>query len=121
MSNEFSAAFSGSSFLCGIFSAMDRTKMLAGDASATWQVILDPTEGGHMPADLDGFAPPPGGAPGIFTSLDSDGMHLYRMKVDWTNAANTTKTMQAVMAIATANAAGSGGNCSPRPHDPQPM
>ena len=34
--------------------------MLAGDPSATWQVILDPLEGGHMPADLDGFAPPPG-------------------------------------------------------------
>ena len=40
--------------------------MLAGNAGATWQVILDPTEGGHMPADLDGFAPPPTGAPGIF-------------------------------------------------------
>ena len=65
---------------------MDRAKMIAGDPSATWQVILDPLEGGHMPADLDGFAPPPGGAPGIFTSLHGDGMYLYRMKVDCDHA-----------------------------------
>jgi len=118
MAHEFTAASSSGSFLGGIFSAMDRTKMLQGDPSATWQVILDPTEGGHMPADLDGFAPPPGGAPGIFTSLHSDGMHLYRMKVDWANAANTTKTLQAVMPIAPANAACGGGNCIPQPQDP---
>ena len=47
-------------YVGGLFGAMDRTKMLAGDPSATWQVIVDPLEGGHMPADLDGFAPPPG-------------------------------------------------------------
>ena len=45
-------------------------------------------------------------------------MHLYRMKVDWTTPANTTKTLQAVMPIAPANAACGGGNCIPQPQDP---
>ena len=71
-----------------------------------------------MPADLDGFAPPPGGAPGIFTSLHGDGMYLYRMKVDFTTPANTARTLQAIMPIAPASAACGGGNCIPQPQSP---
>ena len=115
MAHNFTTSASGGSFLGGLFGAMDRTKMLAGDPTATWQVIVDPLEGGHMPADLDGFTPPPGGAPGIFTSLHSDGMHLYRMKVDFTTPANTAKTLQAIMPIAPASAACGGGTCIPQP------
>jgi hypothetical protein len=114
MAHGFTAA-SGGSYTGGIFAAMDRTKMLAGDPTATWVVIEDPLEGGHMPADLDGFAPPPNGAPGIFVSLHSAGMYLYRMKVDFTTPANTTRTLQAVMPTAAANAACGGGNCIPQP------
>jgi hypothetical protein len=102
-------------YVAACFGAMNRTKMLAGDPTATWQVILDPLEGGHMPADLDGFAPPPGGAPGIFVSVHGDGMYLYRMKVDFTTPANTTRTLQAIMPVAPASAACGGGNCIPQP------
>jgi hypothetical protein len=118
MAHSFDNDPAGFSFVAGIFGAMDRTKMLAGDASATWQVILDPSEGGHMPADLDGFAPPPAGAPGIFTSVHPDGMYLYRMKVDFTTPANTARTLQAKMPIAPASAACGGGNCIPQPNNP---
>jgi hypothetical protein len=102
-------------FVGGLFGAMNRTKMLAGDPTATWVVIIDPLEGGHMPADLDGFAPPPGGAPGIFVSVHGDGMYLYRMKVNFATPANTTRTLQAIMPIAPASAACGGGNCIPQP------
>ena len=116
MAHGFTQASNGSG-TGGIFAAMDRTKMLAGDANATWQVIIDPLESGHMPADLDGFAPPPGGAPGIFVSLHPSGMYLYRMKVDFATPANTARTLQAVMPTAPATAAcgGAGGNCIPQP------
>ena len=117
MSHDFMPAGSSFSFVAASFGAMDRAKMLAGQP-ATYQVILDPLEGGHLPADLDGFAPPPGNAPGIFTSLHSDGMYLYRMKVDWTTPANTTRTLQAIMPIATASAACGGGSCIPQPNSP---
>jgi hypothetical protein len=111
---------SSDSFVAGVFGAMDRTKMLAGDSTATWQVIQDPLEGGHMPADLDGFAPPPAGAPGIFTSVHVDGMYLYRMKVDFSNAANTTRTLQSKIPIAPATApcGGAAGQCIPQPNSP---
>jgi hypothetical protein len=106
------------SFHAASFGAMDRAKMLAGDPTATYQVINDPLEGGHMPADLDGFAPPPTGAPGIFTSVHADGMYLYRMKVDFSNAANTIRTLQAKMPVAPATApcGGAGGQCIPQPN-----
>ncbi len=110
---------SSDSFVAGLFGAMDRTKMLAGDSTATWLVIQDPLEGGHMPADLDGFAPPPAGAPGIFTSVHVDQMYLYRMKVNFT-AATAAVTLQAKMPIAPATApcGGTGGQCIPQPNSP---
>jgi hypothetical protein len=104
------------SYVAGLFAAMDRTKMLIGDPSATWQVIQDPSEGGHMPADLDGAAPPPTNAPGIFLSLHSSGMVIYRMKVDFTTPANTVNTVQATVPVAPATGAcGGGGSCIPQP------
>jgi hypothetical protein len=106
------------SFVAAMFGAMDRPKMLAGDATATFVYTLDPLEGGHMPADVDGFAPPPTGAPGIFTSAHVDGMYLYRMHADFSTPANTTTTLQAKLPIAPATApcGGSGGQCIPQPN-----
>ncbi len=79
------------------------------------RLSMIPTEGGHMPADLDGFAPPPGGAPGVFLSLHGSGMYIYRMKVDFANAANTTRPLQGIVQVAPATAACGGGNCIPQP------
>jgi hypothetical protein len=105
----------GGSGFAGLFAAMDRAKMLAGNPAATWQVIADSNEGGHMPADLDGFALPPTKAPGIFVSLHSDGMYIYRMKVSFAAPTSTTKTLQAIVPVAPSNAACGGGYCIPQP------
>ncbi len=114
MAHAFASTAGG--YLGAIFAALDRTRMLAGDPGATWQVIEDPAEGGHMPADLDGFAPPPTGAPGIFLSLHNTGMIVYRMKVDFANAANTVRTIQATVPVApSTGACGGGGSCIPQP------
>jgi hypothetical protein len=98
-----------------IFTAMDRTKMLAANATATQLVILDPNEGGHMPADLDGNALPPTLAPGIFVSLHDDGMYIYRMKVSFAGSGTASRTLQAIVPTAPANAACGGGTCIPQP------
>ncbi|HKQ62098.1 MAG TPA: hypothetical protein VJS92_12480 [Candidatus Polarisedimenticolaceae bacterium] len=108
------------SYVAAVFAAMDRPKMLVGNPAATWQVIEDPREGGHMPADLDGFAPPPTGAPGIFVSLNGDGMAIYRMEVDFAVPANTLRTKQATVAVApSTGACGGGGACIPQPNTTQ--
>ena len=98
-----------------IFAAMDRTKMIAGNPAATWVVIQDPNEGGHMPADLDGYTYPPYKSPGIFASIHSNGMYIYRMKVNFVSPGSTTNTLQAVIPVAPANAACGGGTCIPQP------
>ena len=98
-----------------IFAAMDRAKMIAANPAATWLVIQDPTEGGHMPADLDGFAQPPRLAPGIFVSWHPDGMYIYRMKVSFAGAGSASKTLQAIVPVAPANGACGGGTCLPQP------
>jgi hypothetical protein len=118
MAHAFTSSSGG--YVAAIFAAMDRTKMLVGDPTATWQVIFDASEGGHMPADLDGFAPPPTGAPGIFVSLHSTGMYVYRMKVDFATPANTVKTKQATVPVApSTGACGGGGACIPQPNSSQ--
>jgi hypothetical protein len=98
-----------------LFAAMDRNKMVAGNPTATWVVIQDPNEGGHMPADMDGFALPPTTAPGVFVSLHGDGMYIYRMKVNFVSPGASSKTLQAIVPIAPANAACGGGTCIPQP------
>ena len=98
-----------------LFAAMDRTKMIAANPAATWVVIQDPNEGGHLPADLDGYTLPPNKAPGIFASIHSDGMYIYRMKVNFVSPGSTTNTLQAVVPVAPANAACGGGTCIPQP------
>jgi hypothetical protein len=113
MGHAFQSTAGG--YVAAMFAAMDRTKMLVGDPTATWQVIFDPTEGGHMPADIDGHAPPPIGAAGIFLSLHDTGMHFYRMNVDFATPANTTRTLQAVVPVAPFTAACNGGACIPQP------
>jgi hypothetical protein len=118
MSAHAFTAASGGTYVAGIFAAMDRVKMLAGNPAATWQVILDTTEGGQLPADMDGFAPPPTNAPGIFLSHHSSGMFFYRFKVDFTTPANTVKTLQAVAPTAAETdaclAAATVGTCVPQ-------
>lgn len=99
----------------GLFVAMDRAKMLAGNAAATWQLIGDPNEGAHLPADLDGFAYPPNRAGGIFVSRHDSDMYIYRMKVNFTTPASTVVNRQAVVPLATVYLACEGNNCLPQP------
>ncbi|HKQ96902.1 MAG TPA: hypothetical protein VJV75_03390, partial [Candidatus Polarisedimenticolia bacterium] len=119
MAHGFSSSGGTGSYVAGVFAAMDRAKLLAGDPTATWQVILDSEEGGHLPADLDGVTPPPTGAPGVFLSLHSNGMWFYRMKVDFAVPANTTRTLQGIAPVAPSTGActfaATPGTCIPQP------
>jgi hypothetical protein len=119
MAHGFSSASASGTYIAGLFAAMDRPRMLAGNPAATWQVILDPNEGGHMPADLDGVTPPPFGAPGVFLSIHGTSMTFYRMKVDFNTPANTVRTTQGTSPIAPATGAcilaSTPGTCIPEP------
>jgi hypothetical protein len=80
----------------------DRVKMLAGQ-TATFQTrsplgsLTDP----FLPADLDGSAPPPAGAPASFVKWPGNGTYqTYHYDVDWTTPTNSTFTSFASPAAA---------------------
>jgi hypothetical protein len=105
--------FAGSQ-LCGF----DRTKMLAGNASAAQICKSTPnSEGGYLPSDLDGPTRPPDGTPGLFVTWQNNNPgQLFRRKLTLNFAAGTA-TLSAATTINVANstlACGNGGTCVPQ-------
>jgi len=84
----------------GVF-VFERSKMLTGDPTATFQYFdlysVDSNFGGMLPSDLDGPTLPPAGTPNYFMEVDdstwigpNDAMRIWKFHVDWANPANTT-------------------------------
>jgi hypothetical protein len=107
-------AFGGAD-ICGF----DRTKMLAGTASAAQLCKMTPnTEGGYLPSDLDGPTVPADGTPGLFITWQNNSPgQLYLRKLTM-NFATSTATLSAPKTINVANdtltCSGSGGTCVPQ-------
>ena len=83
--------FRDDSFLGAKVCAFERDKMLAGQA-ATMQCFDIPDQAGLLPSDLDGANPPPAGSPNYFLNFGDNELNLWKLKVDWQNAANTKFT-----------------------------
>lgn len=85
--------------------AFNRAKMLAGDPTANFvyfnlNLASHPEGiGGALPSDLDGFVPPPAGAPNVFSYFLAtefgdaiDGLRFFDFHADFTTPANSTFT-----------------------------
>lgn len=87
--------FLGSDFAGNGAFAFDRSKMLVGDASASYIYFSLPSPGparlgNLLPADLDGLRPPPIGAPNVFAGYmateyghSQDAIRLFNFTVDF--------------------------------------
>ncbi len=97
--------------------AFDRTKMLAGDPSATQQCFqLSNSYGGLLPSDLDGSIAPPAASPNFLLNFGSNALNLWKFHVDWSNSANSTFTGPTNIPVASfAAACNGGGTCIPQP------
>jgi len=92
--NEFTnggAAFAGAGMI-----ALDRDKMLQGDATASMIVRRIATSGGVLPTDIEGYGGPPTDLDHIFLEFRADefgspfdGLRAFRFKPDFVNPANT--------------------------------
>lgn len=100
--------------------AFDRNKMVAGDPTASFvyfnsETVFPPGPiiGGMLPADLDGYALPPAGAPcpfAYFTAnefgdpapANTDALRFFDFHVDFTTPANSTFTERAGSPLAVA-------------------
>ena len=103
--------FTGSAALwagAGVY-AFDRNQILQG-LPATFIYFdlypLNPEYGGLLPADLDGNALPPAGAPNIYASVDmdwagtTDMLHLFAFHADFATPANSTFTLKQDLPVA---------------------
>ena len=104
----------GSTFAGGKVCAMDRAKMLAGQAATQQCVDLGTSYGGLLPADLDGSTAPPAGAPNYVMNLGTSKLNLWKFKVDWATPANTTLTGPVAIPVTAFAAACGGGTCIPQ-------
>ena len=104
----------GGADLCGF----DRTKMLAGNATAAQICVITPnTEGGYLPSDLDGATPPTDGTPGLFLTWQNNNPGQLFLRKLTLNFGAGTGSLSAPTTIAVANsslACGNGGTCVPQ-------
>lgn len=107
--------FNGNTFAGAKACAYDRASMLSG-APATQQCVqLSTSYGGLLPADLDGSAAPPAGAPGIFMARGASALYRWLMAVNWSNPSATTfSATPTSIPVASYAAACSGGTCIPQ-------
>jgi len=105
--------------------AYDRSKMLAG-LPATGQCFnphndpnLTSNDGGMLPSDVDGIAPPPVGEPNMVLELDrtaaNSNLDMWKFHVDFTIPANSTLTGPfAIPVTPWTYLCGGGGTCVPQ-------
>ena len=97
--------------------AYERTKMLNGELASVQCINAPASYGAILPADLDGVAVPPVGAPNMQIGLGLDNTHLasFRFQVDWSAGhAGTSLTETDLAVSAYQGACGSGGSCIPQ-------
>ena len=106
----------GQTFAGSKVCALDRAKMLVGQAATQQCFQLSTSYGGLLPSDLDGTAAPPAGRPNFFLNFGANKLNLWKFHVDFAAPSNTTFTGPAAISVATFNAACSGGGaCIPQP------
>jgi Abnormal spindle-like microcephaly-assoc'd, ASPM-SPD-2-Hydin len=98
--------------------AFDRTKMLAGDASAAQLCKKTPSsEFGYLPSDMDGPTSPADGTPGLFISWYNNNpgqLYLRSLSVDFSKGTATLLSPTVISVANSSLACGNGGQCVPQ-------
>jgi hypothetical protein len=95
--------FTGNSFTGAGAFAFDRAKLLVGDPTATFiyfdEFAIDPTLGGQLPTDLDGYVTPPVGTPNLFMEFRAtefgdplDALRIFAFHADFVTPLSSTFT-----------------------------
>jgi hypothetical protein len=109
----------GTTFAGGKACAFEGAKLRSGLAN-TMQ-CFDENNGGLLPADIDGTTLPPAGAPEYIMSFGSNSLRIWKMQVDFSNAANSTFTGPTSVSVNAFSPACGGGTCITQPGTQQQL
>ena len=102
--HEFNAA--GTAYVQGGFFAFNRNKMIVGDPTANFIYFSDTASFGALPADLDGYMPPPAGTSEFFMEFSStffggtDSIVTHELVPNYTTPGSSTFTLKPALAVA---------------------
>jgi PKD repeat protein len=103
--NQFNAA--GTAFLGAGATVLDRNAMIAGNPTAAMVFFdLGPSYSSFLPADADGSALPPSGAPGYFVEMDVNLLRVWNLSVNWAVPASSTITLASSLPTSAFNYSG---------------
>ncbi|MBI1741363.1 MAG: hypothetical protein HYR57_10865, partial [Candidatus Koribacter versatilis] len=80
--------------------AMDRAKMLAGQAASIICFQQNATIASLLPSDMDGTIQPNAGEPAFFANFGTNSVRLWKFHADFTTPANSTFTGPTTLAVA---------------------
>lgn len=112
--NLFQVFFFFSTFQGALPCALDRNAMLAGQAATMICFQLSSSYASLLPADLNGSTPPASGSPGLFLSLDTNSLDLWRFHADFSNTNNSQLTGPLNIPVTSFSQACGGGTCIPQ-------
>ncbi len=109
--------FNGNTFVGAEACAMDRAKMLAGQAAGQQCFTTSNAYGGLLPIDNAGASAPPADEPAMLLALGGSASTLaaWKFHVDWASPANSTFTGPTNVSTAAFAQACNGGTCIPQP------
>ena len=96
--NMFTSEVGG--FVGGQACAMDRKKMINGQAATIQCFGPFSSESSFLPADLDGASVPPAGSPNYFVNLGSNSLKEWKFHSDFSNPANASFTGPTTISVA---------------------
>src|SRR5216117_2993316 len=105
----------GSTFAGAGVAALDRSKMLVGQAATQQRFQTSTSYGGLLASTLDGSRLPPAGSPNYLVALGTtSSLATWKYHVDWTTPSNSTFSGPTSLAVASYSEACGGGTCIPQ-------
>jgi hypothetical protein len=101
--------------------AFERDKMLLGQAARQACAQTSSSYGSLLPADLEGTALPPAGAPNYLLSISSSALQFWTFAVNWSTGKGTLTGPSTVPGVAAFSRACGGGTCIPQPETTQKL
>src|SRR5437660_2797883 len=105
----------GTTFAGAGVAALDRSKMLVGQAATQQRFQTSTAYGGLLASTLDGSRLPPAGSPNYLVALGTtSSLGTWQYHVDWTTPSNSTFSGPTSLSVGSYSEACGGGTCIPQ-------